>query len=146
MVFRAFNFLRYPVSTRKVFDLSIFCATYIISGWNSCRSWRSGPMGTWHMPPLAFTAWTTDCLLRSRAWKRAQWSINTIANFDGSLSRAKPLAIHALALTVLLGGKFPSVVWTNRSTYQLVLIEDPHQFPAVSQISSNIFHRSPFCR
>jgi hypothetical protein len=30
-----------------------------------------------------------------------------------------------LALTVLLGGKF-QVVWTSRSTYQLVLIENPH--------------------
>ena len=40
--------------------------------------------------------------------------INSIANFDGSLS-AKPLAIHALALTVLLGGKFHQL-------YELVVL------------------------
>ena len=44
-----FNFPRYPVSTRQVFAFPIFCATYIISGWKSCRSWRR-PMGTWHIP------------------------------------------------------------------------------------------------
>ena len=137
-----FNFPRYPVSTRQVFDFPIFCATYIISGWKSCRSWRTRPMGTWHIPPLAFTAWTTDCLLRSRAWKRAQWSINTIANFDGSLS-AKPLAIHALALTVLLGGKFHQlyelvVLHTNWFWYRILI----NQFSAVSQIFSQ--HFPPF--